>query len=112
MKPFFLAVIALLLSETVHAAAIPLPRSRPAAASEAGSPADRFLNDPDLLRIPDPDPPGVASDCQIRMTDKIIAVFQSVPAITRASRGCAISSMTIVLSTSAYTASSAFFACQ
>jgi hypothetical protein len=88
LAPF--ALVAILISETAYAAAVPLPRARPAApaANGNGNPADKFLNDPDLARIPDPDPPGVASDCQTRMTKDIIAVFQSVPAITRAARGC------------------------
>ena len=86
--PLCLALLALSLSEIAHAAptsaGVPLPRPRPAAADEVVSLVDRILNDPDFLRIPDPDPPGIASPCQIRMTERIIAVFQSVPAITRA----------------------------
>ena len=88
VKPFCLAVVALMISGTVHAEQTPLPRPRPAEAGEGVSLIERILTDPDLLRIPDPDPPGIASDCQLRMTDRIIAVFQSLPAITRASRGC------------------------
>jgi len=88
VKPFCLAVLALLFSEIVHAEPVPLPRPRPAAADEGVSLIDKILNDPDLARIPDPDPPGIPSDCQVRMTDRIIAVFQSLPAITRAARGC------------------------
>jgi len=91
VKPFCLAVLVLMISESVHAAPVPLPRPRPAAVGESGSPADIFLNDPDLARIPEPDPPGIPSDCQVRMTDRIIAVFQSLPAITRAARGCGAS---------------------
>jgi hypothetical protein len=94
VKPLLcLAALALLISEIAHcepslAPSVPLPRPRPAEAGEGVSLTERLLTDPDLLRIPDPDPPGVASDCQVRMTGKIIAVFQSVPAITRAARGC------------------------
>ena len=90
MKPLCLAVLALIISEIAHAAPVPLPRPRPAA-GEAAPPADRFLNDPDLARIPEPDPPGVPSPCQIRMTDRVIAVFHSLPAITREARGCGAS---------------------
>lgn len=90
--PLCLALLALSLSEIAYAApasaGVPLPRPRPAAADEVVSVVDRILSDPDFLRIPDPDPPGIASPCQIRMTERIIAVFQSVPAITRAARGC------------------------
>ena len=90
--PLCLALLAFSLSEIAYAAPIsagvPLPRPRPAAADEAVSVVDRILSDPDFLRIPDPDPPGIASPCQTRMTERIIAVFQSVPAITRAARGC------------------------
>lgn len=93
MKPLLcLVLLALSLSEIAHAApksaGVPLPRPRPAAADEVVSLVDRILSDPDFLRIPDPDPPGIASPCQIRMTERIIAVFQSVSAITRAARGC------------------------
>jgi hypothetical protein len=90
VTPVRLAVLALLLSESVLAATaqVPLPRPRPPEAGQGVSLIERLLNDPDLARIPDPDPPGVPSPCQLRMTDRIIAVFQSVPAITRAPRGC------------------------
>jgi hypothetical protein len=89
VKPLFsLVLLAVLASEIAHAAPVPLPRPRPAEAGEAVSLVDRLLNDPDLARIPDPDPPGVPSACQVRMTDNLIAVFQSLPAITRAPRGC------------------------
>ena len=90
--PLCLALLALSLSEIAHAAptsaGVPLPRPRPAAADEVVSLVDRILSDPDFLRIPEPDPPGVPSACQVRMTERIIAVFQSIPAITRAARGC------------------------
>jgi hypothetical protein len=93
VKPLLcLVLLALSLSEIAHAApksaGVPLPRPRPAAADEVVSLVDKILSDPDFLRIPDPDPPEIASPCQIRMTERIIAVFQSVPAITRAARGC------------------------
>lgn len=91
MKLLRFALLALSLSEIAHAAPAPLPRPRPAAADEGMSLIDKILNDPDLARIPDPDPPGIPSACQIRMTDRIIAVFQSLPAITRAPRGCGAS---------------------
>lgn len=83
-----LALLALSLSEIAHAAPVPLPRPRPPAADAVVSLIDRILNDPDFLRIPEPDPPGVPSDCQIRMSERAVAVFQSLPAITRARRGC------------------------
>jgi len=94
VKPLLcLVLLAALISETARCEpslgpSVPMPRPRPLEANERLSLIERLLNDPDLLRIPDPDPPGIASDCQIRMTGKIIAVFQSIPAITRASRGC------------------------
>ena len=93
MKPLFCAaLLTLLLSEIVHSeptvAPIPMPRPRPAEAGEGVSLIERLLTDPDLLRIPDPDPPGVPSACQMRMSENLIAVFQSLPAITRAPRGC------------------------
>jgi hypothetical protein len=93
VKPFCLAVLALLISEIVHAeppapAPVPMPRPRPAEAGQGVSIVEKLLNDPDFLRIPDPDPPGVPSPCQVRMTDHVTGVFQSLPAITRAARGC------------------------
>src|SRR5262249_29321796 len=68
-----LVLLAALIGETAHsdptlAPAVPLPRPRPAEAGHGVSLVDRLVNDPDLLRIPDPDPPGAASDCQMRMT--------------------------------------------
>jgi hypothetical protein len=83
-----LALLALSLSEIAHAAPVPLPRPRPAGADAPVSLIDKILNDPDLARIPDPDPPGVPSDCQVRMSERSVAVFQSLPAIIRAPRGC------------------------
>jgi hypothetical protein len=101
VKLFRLTLLALLVSDIAQipvvaqaaAQTVPLPRPRPAAANEdsALSLAERLARDPDLARIPEPDPPGVPSDCQVRMTDRIIAVFPSLPAITRGARGCGAS---------------------
>ncbi len=93
MKLARLALLALSLSEiaqsaVVLAAPVPLPRPRPPAADEAVPLIDKIFSDPDFVRIPDPDPPGVPSACQVRMSESGIAVFQSLPAITRAPRGC------------------------
>jgi len=90
VKPVPFALMGLILSEIAHAATapVPLPRPRPAATEHAVSPVERLLNDPDFLRIPEPDPPGVPSACQVRMSASLVAVFQSLPAITRAPRGC------------------------
>jgi hypothetical protein len=104
--PLCLALIALSLSEIAYAAptsaGVPLPRPRPAVADEAVSVVDKILSDPDFLRIPDPDPPGIASPCQIRMSEGGTAIFQSLPAIFRAPRGCGAGDVvrleTIVLS--------------
>jgi hypothetical protein len=67
------SVILLLVVAAAPAAAseIPLPRPRPAA---AGTVADYGF--PAI-----PEPPNQASPCQLRMTERIIAVFQSLPAI-------------------------------
>lgn len=90
MKLVPFALMGLILSEIAYAATapVPLPRPRPAATEHVVSPVERLLNDPDFLRIPEPDPPGVPSACQVRMSASLVAVFQSLPAITRAPRGC------------------------
>ncbi|MCZ7642159.1 MAG: extensin family protein [Pseudorhodoplanes sp.] len=61
---------------------VPLPRPRPADPG-AAAPVSvaAILSDPDLARIPDPDPPGLPSDCQARLSTALAAVFQSQPAI-------------------------------
>jgi len=107
VKPLLcLVLLALSLSEIAHAApksaGVPLPRPRPADADATVSVVDRILSDPDFLRVPEPDPPGVPSACQVRMSEGGTAIFQSLPAIIRAPRGCGAGDVlrleTIVLS--------------
>lgn len=87
MTPHRLPPVALflaILAAEPALASVPLPRPRPA---EAAAAPGSVLDDPDLAKIPEPDPPGIASDCQMRMTRDIVAIFQSLPAL-KGARNC------------------------
>lgn len=90
LVPAFAAVV--LSCGLAHAAQTPLPRPRPADPGHAAAPLndeaaskraliERILADPGFAKIPDPDPPGMPSACQTRLTGRMIAVFHSLPAI-------------------------------
>jgi hypothetical protein len=83
------AIVAALLAAAPVLAQVPLPRPRPADLGKdaAAAALEALLNDPDLARIPEPDPPGIPSPCQTRMTERIIAIFQSLPAL-KGARNC------------------------
>ncbi|MGE3869456.1 MAG: extensin family protein [Pseudorhodoplanes sp.] len=68
---FLIAILLAAVGPAVAADEVPLPRARPAEAQAAVDYGIRAVAEP----------PDQASPCQLRMTERIVAVFQSMPAI-------------------------------